>query len=211
MGWIDNMPKFILKNHFAIGLYTYLVQAELSTHRVLGHSWETLPQYYQASVRLHPKIVMSHYRSLVSNDTLKPKKLNGERIITNLNQNVITLLAKLWNWHVRKLISLPDEEFFFILQTLNDFTALLNAVFEPAVEQIVSVRKNLYLSSLILGRNMPLSAERKKAYWVEHLNQNECLTFINLSEIVGDNWLNGEIGWVLPYQTYPRVETKSFF
>jgi len=49
MNYLELEPfEMILKNHFAIGLYTYLVQAELSTHRVLGHSWETLPQYYQA-------------------------------------------------------------------------------------------------------------------------------------------------------------------
>jgi hypothetical protein len=152
---------------------------------------------------MHPKIVMSHYRTLISSYARKPTKLNGERVITKSSQSLVTRLGKLWNWHVRKLVSLPDEEFFFILQTLNDFTALLNSNLEPAVEQIVSVRQNLYLSSLILGRNMPLSSERKNAYLVEHLNQNEYLTFISLSEIVGD-WLNGEIGWVLPIQSYPK-------
>ncbi len=198
------MSHKILEQHFALGLYTYLVQAELSTDRVLGHPWNMLCQFYKSEERIMPHKVITVIAPFLSLNTT----LNGDIILKKYSSKLLSLsrIRQIWNWQLRKRVVLNEDEFLFIFQTLMEFDRLL--LMNPGPEKIGSLRQNLYLSGIILKRQMPFClADARK---VEHLNQNEYLTCLKFSEIVGETQINWLQSWYRNSESF-RMPIEKFW
>jgi hypothetical protein len=194
------MCQIKLEHHFAFGLYVYLEQAELSTDRVLGHPWQMLCQFYKSDERIMPHIVIAAIKHILSNSSLDFNLLHrtiNENMIFNkpstkalivfyrILRNAWRLFKDSWNCYLMKIVSLNEDQILFILQTLMKLDQFLNTEQSPNHWEIDSLRQDLYLSGIILRRRMPFCSECKKARKIEHLNQNEILTTLSFSEIVG--------------------------
>jgi len=189
------MRHIKLKRSFAFGLYVYLEQAELSTDRVLGNPWQMLCQFYKSDERIMPHLVTRAIKQHTSNSSLDCdfyRTINENMIFTKyfsifyrILVNIWGLFKSSWNWHLMKVVSLNEDQFLFILQTLMKLDQLLNTEQNPNQQEIGYLREDLYLSGIILRRRMPFCPECEKARKIEHLNQNKILTTLPFSEIVG--------------------------
>lgn len=189
------MPQILIQPNFALGLYVYLQQAELSVDRVLRHPWQRLYQFYQSEERIMPGEVIKVLEEVVVNLSSPENQLKKNLIIKTSSLILVSpvryykILARIWNWHVRKLMVLNDDKFLFIYQSIIELNRLLNLEPTPNLWQIGSLRQDLSLAEMILESRMPFCSICKRARRVEHLNQNEYLTFLKFSEIVGKEQL----------------------
>ncbi len=192
------MPQILIQPSFALGLYVYLQQAELSVDRVLRQPWQMLYQFYQSEERIMPGTVIKVLEEVVENLSSPENRLEINLIAPTSFLTVVSpiryykILARIWNWHVRKLVVLNDEQFLFIYQSIMELNRLLNLELTPNLWQIGSLRQNLSLAEMILESHMLFGSICKRARRVEHLNQNEYLTFLKFSEIVG----NTQLEWI---------------
>ena len=92
------MNVFSFEKNFAIALYTYLRQAELSTHRGMGQ-WDDLREYYKTQA-ISPEMVVATVKNRFKKYLVQfPNQTLSRDHFRKIQAGIFAQLYRFWHWH----------------------------------------------------------------------------------------------------------------
>jgi hypothetical protein len=164
--------------------YGYAREAERSVDAVLGNKWSELVDYYQDKIGVLASWATC-LRILLPSQAAPSRPPSREDIGRAVSPpGLFSVLFGRWIASWKSTWRFSDRELAFFISTLNTLLEFLKAPESPPREELIAVRRDLYVCQYVIDCRCHGLPELVRARRVEHFRQSLHLVPVKIADLV---------------------------